>query len=113
MKHTPGPWTLKPYDLGEEGGLLVAGPDNFPVAIIEFSPDDSPYKGREVEDKANANLIAAAPQMLDELKHAHRIIQALINITTEDQRAEISKLDEGEGALRYHARAEAIAKAII
>lgn len=46
-----------------------------------------------------------------ELKEAHRIIGKMLNMMTEEQRAELSKLDtDGHGAVRYHIRREALEK---
>lgn len=61
--------------------------------------------------EANARLIAAAPELLAELKEAHQIIGALLNLLTVDQKVELAKLDTGDGAVRYHPRRAAIEKA--
>lgn len=57
MKHTPGPWKLKKWN--------IYGADGYGVTSI---PDASPSEGGNPPvDKANAKLIAAAPQMLEAL----------------------------------------------
>jgi hypothetical protein len=67
-KHTAGPWRLLP-DEGE-GYLRVRGTrlgHRFKVANVmapNFLPRD------ELESKANARLIAAAPEMLEALQRA-------------------------------------------
>lgn len=53
-KHTPGPWGLD--------GNLIEGPDGERVACI------TAYSRRTPKQKANARLIAAAPEMLAALQ---------------------------------------------
>jgi len=58
-EHTPGPWAVGP-DLEvvyEPNGCRVT----YPLSITSM-------KGRTDEDRANARLIAAAPEMLESLK---------------------------------------------
>lgn len=76
MTHTPGPWI-------HEGGWAVAGPDKRPLATAacKFAADTigdeversfAERSGREdAEATANARLIAAAPQLLAEVKAMH------------------------------------------
>jgi|KBSSwiStaDraftv2_1062776.scaffolds.fasta_scaffold1138649_1 hypothetical protein len=61
---TPGPWSA-----GQTGNLRVYGPDNtlHAGALAEvFS---------RKEGRANANLIAAAPDLLEALKVARRVLE--------------------------------------
>jgi len=52
-KHTPGPWTSREaYDNGEPCGMVI-GPMGYDIAT-----------SNEDENRANARLIAAAPEML-------------------------------------------------
>ncbi len=65
-KHTPGPWTL----LGSEIRSSDRG-----VALIkwEHARYGDPARGAvEAEDRANACLIAAAPELLEACKEALR-----------------------------------------
>lgn len=57
MKHTPGPWSVHSI-VGS-----IHGPDGLPIFT-------SGCEGSE-EGQANARLIAAAPQMYEELKNLH------------------------------------------
>jgi hypothetical protein len=64
--HTPGPWIVNPFraqvdcqTLSEKGGLL-------PVARMLWPTDER----SEAETEANAQLIAAAPDLLDALSRA-------------------------------------------
>lgn len=55
-KHTPGPWRAM---IGESDPLLiVGGPNEFPVCEV------GSVAGATALDEANANLIAAAPDLL-------------------------------------------------
>jgi len=69
MKHTPGPWTVE-----SDGSSITMGGQ---VVITGPSPDGSTRD----EEKANARLIAAAPELLANLEN---IISAIeYGITTE------------------------------
>jgi len=60
MKHTPGPWTLE-YDYSL---VMPAKDGNHIVTGGPIGPDES---SRE-EKRANARLIAAAPELLQALQ---------------------------------------------
>lgn len=91
-KHTPGPWHV-PKDIP---GPRVFGPDKWMVAdccgIIRRSTE---------EEKANANLIAAAPDMLAALKCCIAVL------------AEPAALfpEHGDEVHAYRTAADAVAKA--
>lgn len=65
-KHTPGPWLVA----NTHDAYAVRGDDGMrPIAYIE--PSEITFAGKEVttpEDKANARLIAAAPELLAALE---------------------------------------------
>lgn len=65
MKHTPGPWGAKGYDTTIKAER-VAGPDGQTIGYCHW-----PYRFRTAgnieECKANARLIAAAPDLLESL----------------------------------------------
>lgn len=73
-KHTPGPWICEPI---QDENLEIIGYD---VAACDFEPRvwsdvcevranrSGPREVTEEEAKANANLIAAAPDLLEQLK---------------------------------------------
>lgn len=85
MKHTPGPWTVD-ETYSDASGVL--GADGFPVAEIEVfavlpgystkfgrkhwaGDEGRSYIERDTEEcEANARLIAAAPEMRDQLEKA-------------------------------------------
>lgn len=70
-KHTPGPWSAEfdaddpelPINIEKDGGAIacVYNLDDFPCVLKE---DESRVSA---EAKANANLIAAAPELLEAL----------------------------------------------
>ena len=61
-KHTPGPWILK-FGKGILHDYIIRGPNGWPVACFEH------YKqATKKETKANARLIAAAPELLEALE---------------------------------------------
>jgi hypothetical protein len=95
-KHTPGPWLMTDgdfvYALHERNGRQV---NRFSAAI-----DHYPSQGGTAEEgRANAHLIAAAPDLLEALKY----ITSNCRVFCEDS------MDIDDGAV-YEARA-AIAKA--
>lgn len=70
-KHSIGPW--KTNDIGRP--RIVADSDGNPVAMILLQVIlDS--EERDAVDFANATLVAAAPDMLDILKLASRVLAA-------------------------------------
>lgn len=75
-KHTTGPWkyldsTKIASHQYKNQYVIVAGDKQ----IAEFSwHDNSPWFPIKEESQANASLIAAAPDMLEELEHALEIL---------------------------------------
>ena len=66
-KHTPGPWRIDSKD--DSHVVAGHGPATMSVAVASFSgvsPDD--------EDKANARLIAAAPDLLEALEELENVL---------------------------------------
>ncbi len=63
-KHTPGPWIADGYNVRVRNGRYVAytGPSH--------TPDSEYPKQCSEEDKANARLIAASPELLEALEKA-------------------------------------------
>ena len=65
MKHTPGPW-----EVDKETGEITARET---VLGIIYGVDDFPcYEGEDIDEecKANASLVAAAPDLLEAAKLA-------------------------------------------
>lgn len=57
IKHTPGPWGVD-FDVSQDGPAIY-GPDGICFAL---------FQGNTFQDEANARLIAAAPELLEEVK---------------------------------------------
>lgn len=62
-KHTPGPWTIEETTLGSFWVRQSGGPGAFSITLI--GTDGSETHNR----KANARLIAAAPDLLESLEN--------------------------------------------
>lgn len=82
-KHTPGPWkaavakfvTFSGIGIGESLLVTTSLEDDSPdIALIRAVRD-----GLREQDKANARLIAAAPELLEALKREHILINHAIS----------------------------------
>jgi len=77
MKHTPGPWIVKENKTKYD--------DLFEYDIIQAQPD--PEYDRilsvvfNIDSKANAQLIAAAPDLLEALKHLKNLMESTSDLT--------------------------------
>ncbi len=100
--HTPGPWVVTRVSselpattvVGDYGQRLVC----------------------DCETEVDADLIAAAPELLVELEAARDIIHNALSLMTTAQKSEWGRLNEaagveGEGVTRRHERNAVIAKA--
>lgn len=68
-KHTPGPWTAQKERFGKNGifqEINIRGP----VVLEESGHTFNPNFVATINNEANANLIAAAPEMLEALERA-------------------------------------------
>ena len=61
-QHTPGPWELRPDDMGGLSSLVFPAKQPHPVAGV------TGYYSGNWERLANARLIAAAPELLEALQ---------------------------------------------
>ena len=79
MEHTPGPW--RAYCLGSEGYQVRRDNDGVPAATIKESftermtPIVYAMGGSFEAQKANAHLIAAAPDLLEALLAVYQDIE--------------------------------------
>lgn len=120
--HTPGPWSMATVPTSV-GSCHKIGPFPNGAARVEtyacvyadgqrIGIDDESAVSKEL--KANASLIAAAPDLLEALDSADRVIEVLLaNMPTESRCRALEDLDNRflpEQQLRAHRRA-AIAKA--
>lgn len=77
-KHTPGPWIVGSYDFLDQQVYIDApsgdpdiGYKSWEGVAIAYGCEESPSKGLE-KAKANAMLIAAAPDLLEALERVMR-----------------------------------------
>lgn len=92
--HTPGPWTLKPNGV-ISGGKPIQLPNGEAVQQVAMATylDDG-------DREANARLIAAAPELLEALRNAATLLNA------------IAPLMERQGSHDYRHGANLVAAAI-
>lgn len=65
VKHTPGPWIAAPYS--SVVGAPVVAASGRPVASVTYFKVGEGFENHDRESKANGNLIAASPEMLEAL----------------------------------------------
>jgi hypothetical protein len=73
-------------------------------------------KGYEAEGNANGALLAAAPELLEELLRADVVIQTMLGLMTTEQKLSMAEVMEasliaGEDATRHHELRAVIVKA--
>lgn len=96
ITHTPGPWTIQAdqSDRGRSTVICAAGDDDLVIARIPSRAWDTNAWLEYPQDRANAQLIAAAPDMLAALEnlendngsipdHAWALVQAAIAKATD------------------------------
>ncbi len=72
MKHTKGKWTAS---IGDRGATIQINNDfNHPLSFDLKFPDKFAQTELHEEAKANANLIASAPEMLKALKRVNECL---------------------------------------
>lgn len=84
LKHTPGPWTVmadnfeyRPKEIITGVGVELSPPGYWRVIVNTILPEsDADYIMEHEEIKANACLIAAAPEMLKALK----VVRGLLSL---------------------------------
>lgn len=97
MKFTPGPWR---YD----GHAYIFGPKREMVAMIRGT-------GENLPEEANARLIAAAPELLDELKRLKQEINGALHAFETTIRAAIGNTNFAVIQARIKAAETVISKA--
>lgn len=72
-KHTPGPWSVE----SEDGRKFITGEGRQLAKILVTHANNDEYSAHVVRAKANANLIAAAPELLYAIKRLASYADAL------------------------------------
>jgi len=88
---TPGPWRVQPPDDEPYGDIIVERAD-YHRRICRLWLDDAPVRDYNEAQYKNARLIAAAPQLLAELK-ALRAWRQTINKAVEEGLYDENKVD--------------------
>ena len=95
-KFTPGPWYADKYgkiwrnvpsDLYEYGGKIAG---DMPLALVNrgwYEKDETPYP-----QQANANLIAAAPDMYEALEEVWRILDSTMPLSRDNRADRIKRI---------------------
>ena len=92
IKHTKGPWEM-------DAGLNIHGPDNRLVANCGGRSQNFDTEKCEAENKANAHLIAAAPELLEALEMMVRQFGPHPREDTEGWREEYEACDSARAAI--------------
>lgn len=117
--HTPGPWEVDPTARDYMGQLIIMAPcpdqGRKPVAHVQVEGKGNKTSFTAVQ-LARANLIAAAPDLRDELQKAHQIILNALAVMTTEKKTEWGRLNardgvDGEGITRANERMAVLAKA--
>lgn len=85
-KHTPGPWEAK-WSKYSEGKYLVQTKHPSNRVIASFDDDGD---GAGEQSIADAHLIAAAPELLEALKAAHKDLKTASRQLSEDHKLVLS-----------------------
>ncbi len=111
MRYTPGPWRLERSTPGQGYHCILAANDAYVIG-----PDDgwnASYRDYD-ERLANANLIAAAPELLAALKETSRVLAEVVgDMVADDLERYTRQLQRAhvEGVGLFTRSAAAIAKA--
>lgn len=86
-QHTPGPWALKGYLVGDkQGHRSIYGPKPWGSGSAKVAQTQGVRPA--AENEANARLIAAAPELLEALEELH--LKAVVG-TDEERHAALIK----------------------
>ena len=97
VKHTEGPWTLKPSEYGCAHEISFATTSYGMIARV-FTPgfQHLPEAPNEQECLANARLVAAAPDLLEACTNALGLANTHSHPLAKSLRAAIAKAERGE-----------------
>lgn len=76
--HTPGPWTCDSIH-PDNGRTQIGSPKDFICELYTYGIySNGGEQPTESEQQANARLIAAAPELLEALKEAQKLLHPLV-----------------------------------
>jgi hypothetical protein len=106
MTHTPGPWRVE--ECGSHYQVECSAPEMSATVAVIMARNPS------LTGRADARLIAAAPELLEALVWATNMAEALINLATEAIEArKVSGDPDDEEMMDYHEAQLAKARAAI
>lgn len=73
--HTPGLWVIQPFN---NRPPTIYQDGKYDVCVISKIAEYYDGSRDTIEEMANAHLIAAAPDMLQQLNHCHNIFKSLM-----------------------------------
>jgi hypothetical protein len=108
--HTPGPWKVEQWEIGEarRPQTVVTGPGDAVAYVQDLWP--GPGHERTSERTANANIIAAAPEMLESLRFAAAMLNQPV-WGTDSETASAARIMRSDAQAVRKALAHAIARA--
>jgi hypothetical protein len=74
MKHTPGPWSMRSREERDGKTVDIVATESGQVIVAGVCGDPSLYG--QSQNACNAQLMAAAPELLDQLKSVLACIEA-------------------------------------
>lgn len=75
-QHTPGPWKIEGAFNGPD--FTIRSTDNKVIAVVPFPHAGIVEAQNPTEATANADLIAAAPELLEALKEAQKLLHPIV-----------------------------------
>ena len=98
-EHTPGPWTANLHHTQDYGGrahaFIHAAKPLVPLAAVVLAAE----RCDQAEGRANARLIAAAPDLLETLSVTLAMAEDYLNDTSQDRDHFLTALDGARAAI--------------
>lgn len=85
--HTPGPWNVGPMEGSQGLRIWQTDNDNNIKGIIGFAIQRKPSRELDAETEANALLMAAAPELLENLRQLCELLESIGHDCTPSRQA--------------------------